>query len=729
MPPQADLPPPPYTETDIYSTSSGDNPRSPLLSLASPNPIPHRHHRRESSASTIDNDTTIYTPPETPRTSSAEPLATVSPPPPATFVSAASYFDSRPAPRGLAALLSVGGLPHLTHTLGDAVGSGDDLPYPADTLAERDVTGEDWLTFGNYLRPRPPVADEKNKEAEPEREPSAAHINATLAEWNAGFFNPRGVVVLQQRHPVPDDQQPRVPGAWDAAFDGPASASAGPSSGGPPRFAGFNPFGAGGSGIRFGGIRIDGDRVSIGDRFVADRNGVRMGGLVADGNGISVNGQPMFGVGGGGPPPPMGGQRGPPGCGGRGGWGGFGGHHHRGGHGWGVRGGWGGPPGMGPCGGGGGGFGFGFGGRGGRGGWPGRGGGPPGEEGGRGRWRGRGRHGGGPPGARERSHSVSSAASSSSSSSSDSSVGSLPEYEDLRDAQLPVAKARLEEWLHHPDQPITRERIDEVREQIKAAKKAPSPPVGAGDPKAMKKEVKALLKEWKALKKQQSRARRELRRERRQKRKDERRERRNVRRDMRRAQRDFRRGHQGGPPPMPMPGVFPFVPPVPPHMGGGPPPAGGPFGHIFGRWPGAGLAGVPAPVHRHPGPVPPDVTSRTPGAWPDQFYGIDGDDAYRASREKYKVVRDLEDKIAGKESELIGVHEAITLEDEEKRQGGEKGKGKEKGQSKLETDAITLENEIEALTRSMNQLRTEADEEFAKELVADEERKQGGMGW
>ena len=350
-------------------------------------------------------------------------------------------------------------------------------------------------------------------------------------------------------------------------------------------------------------------------------------------------------------------------------------------------------------------------------------------------------------------------------------MGSLPEYDDLGDAQLPVAKQHLEEWLNHPDQPITKERIKEVKQQIKAAKKAPPPAGPAGyDPKAMKKEVKALLKEWKALKKEQSRAHKELRRERRQKRKDERRERRNVRRDMRRAERDFRRGHHTGGPPMMQPGgppgSFPFVPPMPhmgsvppvpppggapgafpfappfPHMGGAPPvpPPAGPFGHMFGRWAGAGLAGVPGAMHRS-GPAPPmgppmgvhkmvpNMMGRTPGAWPDQFYGIDGDDTHRASLAKYKVVRDLEAQIAGKESELIGVHEAITLEDEEKRHAGGKGSRDGKGQTRLETDAVTLENEIEALSRSMNQLRTEADEEFVKEMVADEERKQGGVMW
>jgi len=337
-----------------------------------------------------------------------------------------------------------------------------------------------------------------------------------------------------------------------------------------------------------------------------------------------------------------------------------------------------------------------------------------------------------------------SSASSSSSSSSESSVGSLPAYDDLKDTQLPLAKQYLEEWLHHPDELITKERVKEAKEQIKQAKKTPADAPGY-DAKAMKKEVKGLLKEWKDLKKRQRRVFKELRRERRQKRKDERRERRNVRRDMRRAERDFRRGRHGGPP-----GMFPFVPPIPPvphmrgvppvppvpHMGGVPPvPPVGPFGHVFGRWARAGAADVPIPLNDPPAPpMGPDVMSRTPGAWPGQFYGIDGDDTYGASLAKYKVVRDLEAKIANKEFELLGVHQAISLDEEEKQPaGGESSHGESnrdgKGQTKLETEASTLENEIDALTRSMKQLRTEADEEFAKEMAADEERKQGGGRW
>ena len=125
-------------------------------------------------------------------------------------------------------------------------------------------------------------------------------------------------------------------------------------------------------------------------------------------------------------------------------------------------------------------------------------------------------------------------------------------------------------------------------------------------------------------------------------------------------------------------------------------------------------------LFRSPGPH----RMMAPGGWPDHgaapAAGGDDDDAHdRASWAKYKEVGELEVKIAEKESELVSVHEAMTtLED-----GGGKGQGK------LETEAGALENEIEALVRSMNRLRTEADEELVREMVADETREtERGVG-
>ncbi|KAK0652981.1 hypothetical protein B0T16DRAFT_407181 [Cercophora newfieldiana] len=491
--------------------------------------------------------------------------------------------------------------------------------------------------------------------------------------------------------------------------------------------------GSGNGGFRFGGIAVEGDRVSIGDRFVADRNGVRIGGIVADTNGISVNGQPMF--------------RGCPPGGMRGCHPGFG-HHHGSWAGRGFGGGFGGP-------------GFGGGppwGRGQFSDWvQARGGGPPGFGcGPRGRGRGRGRRGGGDDEGRgfgrgrgrhhnhnhhgeqnrSRDSSVSST-SSSSSSDSDSSVGSLPDHDRLMEPQLSVAKEYLLAWLSQPDQPITRQKMKEAKQRINEAREAPvadaesNPTPPAVDLKALRKEYKAMHKEWKSLKKEQNRSRKQLRRERRQKRRDEKREWRNTKREVRRAERELRRGGGGPPQGFPFDGSAPFpsmpamptMPTVGSFGGGRRGPPGPPWspmglGQLFGGWGGQNQSEGQTQGTTQVRDADP---STTPGAWPNDDHGIDRQ--HRPSQAKYKAAADLEAQVVAKESELIRVHEAIVLEEEEKRNTG-RGGGDHKMQTDAETKVHRLECEIEALARSMAQLRTEADEEFAREL-ADEERRGG----
>ena len=127
---------------------------------------------------------------------------------------------------------------------------------------------------------------------------------------------------------------------------------------------------------------------------------------------------------------------------------------------------------------------------------------------GRGRSHSHGRH------RRERSSSASSS-SSFSSSNSDSSFGSLPEYDDLSDEQLPAVKLSLVEWLHHPEQPITKDFIQSVRKDIKASKVPSSPQLSRQEIKRMRTEVKDLLKLLKECRKTQRRQAKEARRERR----------------------------------------------------------------------------------------------------------------------------------------------------------------------------------------------------------------------
>lgn len=285
------------------------------------------------------------------------------------------------------------------------------------------------------------------------------------------------------------------------------------------------------------------------------------------------------------------------------------------------------------------------------------------------------------------------------------------------------------------------------------------------DPKTLRKEIKALTKEWKSLRKQQSRTRKQLRRERRQKRRDEKRERRTTRREMRRAERDFRRSggrHRppqgfpfGGPPAPVVPPIRVNVPPV--HVGPinvppihlppvhvppvnippirpfgnsssarGPAPAGPPWppmglGAIFGGWGGNNNTAPPVQGQTE-GTIPIGPgTGSAPGAWPTE--GVQ----HRASQQKYKTAADLELQMMKKEMELIKLHEAIALEEDEMRKArGEKGAtGDHKLQTSTEHDVLRLETEIEALGRSMTQLKVEADEDFAREL-AEEEQRRGG---
>ncbi|KAM7207580.1 hypothetical protein V8F20_002058 [Naviculisporaceae sp. PSN 640] len=873
-----DLPPPPYSETDIYSNPGDRVPLSPS------------HNRRgsygrgdntispSSAPSTVDGEI-IYTPPLTPHTSSQQSnsFSNYAAPPSAlaesvtgnsldhlTTTSAQAYFETRPTPAHLRNFVP----PVFVHSVRVTdTSSPDDFPFPfggPSESAARDTTPQDWQTFVNYLIPNffavnnERVIDRKlraeglsspNRSVHGEDDNSVGgrtHVEAqleqirsplpgagtgsptarslgngglsesrrqaveqTIREWNEGFFGLRGVNIRLASADT-EDVLHVMPGGWDASFDNtgatpgevppagnntntnngngagtnrsrfarfmPQFGGGGPSSGGGAR----GPFGLGIPGVgasgpgsfRIGGIAVDGDRLSIGDRFVADRNGLRIGSFVADNNGISVNGQPMFGT-----CPNVGGTRGMCGPGnGSGhhtGWGGFGGgrgcHNGNGGpwgRGWGGRGGGRGHQGRG------------WGGRHGRG--------HPNDEepdhdhdqdhargqhdhrGRRGRSRRRERQDS--HRSRSRSSSVSST-SSSSSSSSESSIGSLPDYDELRDSQLPVAKDHLLAWLHNPDQPITKEKLKECKQKIMEAKNASSgtginEPVNiAHDQKALRKEVKALMKEWKDLKRQQTKVRRQLRKERRQQRRAEKRERRNTRREMKRAEREQRREQrranrrngntngcsssassasipfpEGDSPHFPFPGGrVPGVPPFPgapqshptfPFTG-----AGGPFGSrnnggrgggIFGPFGLFGGGGAPNSFPFQGEGVTSRGPAQAPGAWPSEHNNNNDDPiTHRASQAKYKAADDLEEQLIQKETELFKLHEAIALAADADADAGSCSSRSHPASSdapsakteKQRLAARDLEEEIEGLAQRMALMRTEADAEYAKELA------------
>lgn len=711
--------PPPYSETDIYSNASGG--RSPR----SVGPA----HADDAVSSTSAGDPIVYTPPMTPRSSSNSHTFNIPPSPSANL-----YFDDRPAPSAANPSLN---RPVIHRLSVKPESKPDDLPYPPE-WANHDVTQQDWATFVNFLIPHhdaevneailgekvrsddvPQIRGEKtptegsvrsagtvgrmNDQSEIMRR--RAEIEATVQQWNDGFFAPRGVQVQLE----PTEDEPRVPGAWDTAFDqAPASgtAQAGPSS---EREAGEQAQQQQGGGWRngFGGFRIDGDSVRWGDAFVADSNGLRIGNLVMDNNGIRMNGR------GGMPSGPN--TRGAPGFPPQAQW------SH---------------PGAGP-------------------------------------WAAPHRGRSAVPhsdGAYSRSSSVSSASSSSSDSSDSdaSSIGSLPDYDDLRDTQLPLYVERLKSWTASPNRVRTKADVKQLRAELKACKTNSNLAINEMDRSELRSQIKALKQQWRALKKQQKKERKEHKKERRQRRKEERKEKKQRKKEIRRAKKEARRGHRGhaaAPPPPPPPGPIPapnvnipHIPPVPPvpqpfgpgsgwgwgwgenrgrgqcdGFGGrggffgaqGPSNLsadrnnqGGPFG-TNGPFGPHGPFGPNGPLGPH-GPLGPNGVfgpqggcgsrgqrgrrgwgscgrgGRFPGSWPEdrQAEGTRGESADLpppgpVSAEKYRTVDGLEEEIEKKQANLTRVSES------ERR---------------------AVEKELEALVEKLDNLRTEADEAYAREL-------------
>lgn len=210
-------PPPPYSETDIYSNAGGSNPRAPGAY-----PSSSALTETASIASSVR-----FTPPYTPHEQSEHGDQFISP--------SLFYIDSRPV-----AYRAVG--PSYNHEIPiSAHSSYEDFPYEA-SFADRDITTQDWATFLNFLLPHhidnsnTAVADQKMKaELLDERmqnltlgsekgERDMGHVDAQLGllaprmdggekavdvqgvvgEWNRHFFEPRGVrIVVHMDHDDP----------------------------------------------------------------------------------------------------------------------------------------------------------------------------------------------------------------------------------------------------------------------------------------------------------------------------------------------------------------------------------------------------------------------------------------------------------------------------------------------------------------------------------------------
>ncbi|APA12415.1 hypothetical protein SS1G_10543 [Sclerotinia sclerotiorum 1980 UF-70] len=132
---------------------------------------------------------------------------------------------------------------------------------------------------------------------------------------------------------------------------------------------------------------------------------------------------------------------------------------------------------------------------------------------------------------RRRDHSSSSYSSSSSSISSDSdaSVGSLPDYDHLKDQQLVATRDTIIAWLNHSEHPMTRQTVRKMKQDIKFAKKNPEgKPTSHEDLTSLRREVKDLLKKFKDVKKSQKSVRKIMRKEQRRLEKAHKKERKNM---------------------------------------------------------------------------------------------------------------------------------------------------------------------------------------------------------
>ncbi|KAK5992266.1 hypothetical protein PT974_05667 [Cladobotryum mycophilum] len=674
-----DAPPPPYSETDIYSNSgAGHHSRSPS------NAVPL--HIDDGASSTGD---VIYTPPLTPRTSTISPQQT----------GAALYFESRPAPPPVAPQNHAALAPVIHPVSVNDDSLPDDFPYQNEWAA-RDVTPQDWATFVNYLLPDHTTrgneaALHRKLQTESDSESASAgggvsqveaqlgqgDVEATIQQWNDGFFGPRHITV---RLETPRNQMPQMPGTFSPNLDDPSvgAASGERQTQGQPqstRWPGF------------GGLRIDQDSIRYGNDFVADSNGLRIGNLIMDHNGIRMHrngpGEQQSGTTG---PAPNAGQPRPP----VGTPFGYASNHDDGVE---LRG-----------------------------------------------RRIHHYEGGVDKEKHERSPSVSSV-SSSSSSSSDSSIGSLPDYDHMPQNTLPLYITRLQNWTQHPDEIRTRSDVKQLKTELKAIAKSDDVSNPSLDKKALKTQIKALQSQWKQIKRQQKRERREKKRERRDRRRAERKEKKQHRKELRKARKEARHGHPPPPQPHPIPAIPPlppmpsnappplnsFMPPIPPRGCHSSCRGGGFFGSSAGMFghrhpPGCngnhsgdhGPFGPNGPFGEH-GPFGPSgpfgsggvfsnragwngqgASRSVPGSWPDdkkeaasKGFSDEAPSPGPIAAAKYRAMADIEAAI-----------------DQQAAAASRLGPGPHR-------DA--LENVVRELTGNLDQMRLEADEAYARDLAKD----------
>lgn len=176
-PPGPDEPPPPYVESEPPSHA----PPSSYSQNVTENPQGHQQQQ--------------------------------SPPTPS---SASQYFASRPSQSSHVVTYPLHIRPNSPRS---------DYPYPREWAPARDVSIQDWATFIRFLIPDDAVTRDA-KGLSPERHRS---VEATIQEWNDGFFLPRGVKVHLDYSRNPS--QPQEPtNSYSPSFSTHASSSSASSS-------------------------------------------------------------------------------------------------------------------------------------------------------------------------------------------------------------------------------------------------------------------------------------------------------------------------------------------------------------------------------------------------------------------------------------------------------------------------------------------------------------------
>lgn len=625
-------PPPPYSETDIYSNSG----RSPL---GAPPDLSRSTTQTDDASQASTSNSVIYTPAESVNNDS--------------YASAARlYFDSRPHPR------KVPRRPISHEIVVGPMSTPDDLPYIPE-FADLDITTQDWATFINYVIPHHIdqanglVASEKMKAEVLDRrmhgltlssegasdlsavdaqlnslQPSKVDLSgrleddiaAVVLEWNTGFFGPRGVRILANvSEPDPPALPPRTtteqpatrsmpsrPG-WQTTGSETTSDRDSVGKEREPRGWGWGPQGPGrrgghgcgygdghgrgrrghgrherggfgreiprdgfrGFGRRGGLVRADASGFHVGSVMSAGNDGFRLGPMVADKSGFRIGNMLVANDDGF----KLGSMT-------------FGNSNN---------------PSAAPP--------------------------NPYTE------RGRNMKDGGDKNGRDRSRSISSHSSSSDDTvGTEDSEGSLPDVSDLKPNQLHVVKQSLMEWLNHPEQPVSKESVKSLKRDIKLAKWARKP---EGQELAeLKADLRALTKAFKELKKSRAVKRKSIRKERRKQRKELRSQAKQKRREERAARRSRGKGKEkaattdydeyapcetgfvqngtspgfsNGPPGMRnMPSIpgFPNGPPGIHNMSSIPGfPKGPPGIHMPGSFPGAGFNPLSHDTPRSPGEV------------------------------------------------------------------------------------------------------------------------------